>query len=385
MLEEIMKMLLGGIDAEKILGDAASRFYETVEEQKKEHLVLEELLDACATMEAYYQTASDPQRLDLMERDAVMGMQDDMEYDLQEAFDRVEDDVKHELLHGKPAARVREELKSAGILMAQRRQTEMPEDTVEEFYLEAFQRFDQLREHLMQIILDESPRNFYRQGEEKIQAYRQANGLLMDAKEFNDYYRDHLDQQRLMRLLSQKVYETIHFGQRYILEEAEEDAEDPAEDGYREENGEEEYEASQKDAVLVPAGDLDPEQFTFIYELMTEYTGRRVLASENEYGGEAYWTTYGDDFAELLGLFMIAQLENTIRYFCTEKAEEYDTFARMYHWSQEQRQNPETVLTCDKISYYLSDLQEKLWNEFTESKLMPIYEEGRQLAKKQEK
>ena len=100
-----------------------------------------------------------------------------------------------------------------------------------------------------------------------------------------------------------------------------------------------------------------------------------IPINENEYGDEAYWTTYADDFAELLGLFMIAQLENTIRYFANHRAVEYETFAKMYHWNQEQRENPEVVLTCDKISYFLAE--EALWNEFTESKLLTMYEAGR--------
>lgn len=385
MLEEIKQMLVGGIESEKLIQDAASRFYETIEEKKKEHPVLEQMLFTYDTVKDYFQSASSPETLDWDEREAVMDMQDDLEYYLQEAFDRVEDDVKHELLHGKPASKVQADMKAHGIIVDQRLgQGRITEDEVEEFYLEAFQQFDFLRQRLTEHIESQNPKLLFEHGKAQLDAYRQANGLLMDAKEFNEYYAEHLDHERLMNLLSQKLYETIHFGQRYILEEPveEEDEtwEEPDEDGKAED-----YEASQKDAVLVPDGDLTPERYTFVYELMAEYTGRRVLPSENEYGDEAYWTTYGDDFAEILGLFMIAQLENTIRYFVSQKPVEYDTFAKLYHWDQEQRENPEVILiTCDKISYYLSDLQESLWNEFTESNLQPIYERGQKLFQRKQ-
>lgn len=385
MLEQIKQMLVGGIESEKLIQDAASRFYETIEEKKKEHPVLEQMLFTYDTVKDYFQSASSPETLDWDEREAVMDMQDDLEYYLQEAFDRVEDDVKHELLHGKPASNVQADMKAHGIIVDQRLgQGRITEDEVEEFYLEAFQQFDFLRQRLTEHIESQNPKLLFEHGKAQLDAYRQANGLLMDAKEFNEYYAEHLDHERLMNLLSQKLYETIHFGQRYILEEPveEEDEtwEEPDADGKAED-----YEASQKDAVLVPDGDLTPERYTFVYELMAEYTGRRVLPSENEFGDEAYWTTYGDDFAEILGLFMIAQLENTIRYFVSQKPVEYDTFAKLYHWDQEQRENPEVILTtCDKISYYLSDLQESLWNEFTESNLQPIYEKGQKLFQRKQ-
>ncbi len=379
MLETIKNMLVGGVDSERILSDVSSRFYETIEDNKRNYRMLQQMLFEYDTLSAYFAAENDRDSLSLEEEDLLLDMKEDIEFYMQLAFDQVEDDVKHELLHGKAAMQLKEDVKSKGILLDQRLgRLQLTEDEVEELYIEAFQQFDFLRQRLIEHIFAQSPKAFYEHGKAREDAYREQNGLLMDAREFNEYYTEHLDKERLWKLLSQKVYDTIHYGQRYILEEPEEE-EDLGVELWQEESDEEDanYEASQKDAVLVPEGDLDPEKYTFVYELMAEYTGRRVLASENEYGDEAYWTTYGDDFAELLGLFMIAQLENTIRYFANHKAVEYETFAKMYNWNQEQRENPEVVLTCDKISYYLADLQEALWNEFTESKLMPIYTAGK--------
>ena len=378
MLDVIKNMLVAGVDSEKVMLDTAGRFYETIEDQKREHRLLEQMLFEYETLEAYFVAENDRESLSLDEEDLLLDMKEDIEFYLQLAFDQVEDDVKHELLHGKAATQLKEDVKAKGILMDQRLgRIQLTEDEVEELYIEAFQQFDFLRQRMADHIMTQSPKAFYEYGKAKEEAYRQQNGLLMDAREFNAYFVEHLDKERLWKLLAQKVYDTIHYGQRYVLEEPSAE-DDLGLEIWQEENEEESaYEASQKDGILVPAGDLEPERYSFVYELMAEYTGRRVMASENEYGDEAYWTTYADDFAELLGLFMIAQLENTIRYFANHRAVEYETFAKLYHWNQEQREDPEVVLTCDKISYYLADLQETLWNEFTESKLMPLYEAGK--------
>lgn len=379
MLDVIKNMLVAGVDSEKVMLDTAGRFYETIEDQKREHRLLEQMLFEYETLEAYFAAENDRESLSLDEEDMLLDMKEDIEFYLQLAFDQVEDDVKHELLHGKAAVQLKEDVKAKGILMDQRLgRIQLTEDEVEELYIEAFQQFDFLRQRMTEHIMTQSPKAFYEYGKAKEEAYRQQNGLLMDAREFNAYFVEHLDKERLWKLFAQKIYDTIHYGQRYVLEEPLEE-DDLGLEIWQEETEEEDsvYEASQKDGVLVPAGDLEPERYSFVYELMAEYTGRRVMASENEYGDEAYWTTYADDFAELLGLFMIAQLENTIRYFANHRAVEYETFAKLYHWNQEQREDPEVVLTCDKISYYLADLQEALWNEFTESKLMPLYEAGK--------
>lgn len=379
MLDVIKNMLVAGVDSEKVMLDTAGRFYETIEDQKREHRLMEQMLFEYETLEAYFAAENDRESLSLDEEDMLLDMKEDIEFYLQLAFDQVEDDVKHELLHGKAAVQLKEDVKAKGILMDQRLgRIQLTEDEVEELYIEAFQQFDFLRQRIAEHIMAQSPKAFYEHGKAKEEAYRQQNGLLMDAREFNAYFVEHLDKERLWKLLAQKIYDTIHYGQRYVLEEPLEE-DDLGLEIWQEETEEEDsvYEASQKDGVLVPAGDLEPERYSFVYELMAEYTGRRVMASENEYGDEAYWTTYADDFAELLGLFMIAQLENTIRYFANHRAVEYETFAKLYHWNQEQREDPEVVLTCDKISYFLADLQEALWNEFTESKLMPMYEAGK--------
>ncbi len=385
MVEQIKTLLVKGIDSEALLQEIASHFYETIEEKKKHHRIVAERLAQYVTLKDYFEKDWDP--LGLEDQEILQDMQDDIEYALEDEFDRVEDDVKHELLHGKLAALVKEDVKAKGFILSQQTgRRHLDENELEEIYLEAFTQFDFLRMHLSEYIQKQAPQEFYALGRQQIEAYRQEKGLLMDAKEFNDYYEDHFDKERLWDLFAHKIYECIHYNQHYILEEPEADADEEEEavfsSGTMAENEEETaYQADDKDAILVPDGDLSPDMFSFVYELMDEYNGRRVLPSENEWGEEAYWTTYRDDFAEILGLFMIAQLENTIRYFNEECPEQYDTLAHLYHWSLEDRKNPEVVLTtCDKISYFLTDMQEALWNEFSESELLPLYERGKNMA-----
>ena len=44
MLDVIKNMLVAGVDSERILLDTAGRFYETIEDNKREHRLLEQML-----------------------------------------------------------------------------------------------------------------------------------------------------------------------------------------------------------------------------------------------------------------------------------------------------------------------------------------------------
>ena len=213
----------------------------------------------------------------------------------------------------------------------------------------------------------------------------------MDEQDFNRYYLETFDKERLRELFAKKIFESIRYHSRYVLEStSDEEDELPAtpDDIFSVEDPEDLAEAmgndrTQDDGVLVAAGDLHPEDFSFVYELLTEYNGHRILPSDDEWSCEAYWETFGDEFSELLGEYMIAHLEETIRYFNEQRPADYATLARLYGWSRETRQNPEVILSsCDKISFFLSDLQEMVWEDLLEEDLMPLYEMGKALAQK---
>ena len=100
-----------------------------------------------------------------------------------------------------------------------------------------------------------------------------------------------------------------------------------------------------------------------------------------ELGDEAYWTTYQEDFQELMGLYLMNHLNQVIQELERERAEEYASFGKIFGMRAEQRRDPEEILQrCDKINYYLLELNENLWTEFTESRAMQFYQRGESLA-----
>ena len=113
MVEQIKTLLVKGIDSEALLQEIASHFYETIEEKKKHHRIVAERLAQYVTLKDYFEKDWDP--LGLEDQEILQDMQDDIEYTLEDEFDRVEDDVKHELLHGKLAALVKEDVKAKGL------------------------------------------------------------------------------------------------------------------------------------------------------------------------------------------------------------------------------------------------------------------------------
>ena len=120
---------------------------------------------------------------------------------------------------------------------------------------------------------------------------------------------------------------------------------------------------------------MSQDMFDYVYELMQEYTGRRVLPSENEWSDQAYWTTYQDDFQELLGFYILDHLENTMQRLEEERTKEYENFGRLFGLDKQDRGDPEQILShCDKINYYLTQLNEELWSEFTETKVKDLME-----------
>ena len=389
MLDDVKKLLTAGIDGPVLVSEIAEHFYETILDQKKDHPVFYERLSQYETMEEYL--GMDTSALSYDEKLIAGDLKDDIEYELQYQFDKVEDSVKSELIHGDSSREVLYEMKKKGIIP---RHPENPasyltEDSVEEFYLEAFQQFDMLRSNLYKRILASSAKDFYQQGEDKSNTYRKEHHLLMDERDFLNYYTENFDKERLWEILSRKIYQTIHYNSRYKMEdlnEEEDDREegstplvddDDAEDAYGQPDP---NQPSEDDIVLIPDGDMSPDDYTYVYELMNEYTGHRVLPTDDDRVTEAYWSVYQDEFGDLLTLYMIQVLEDTINYFSTQQEIKYDSLARFYHWNQEQRKAPSYILsTSDKISYALSDLQEKLWSDFSDSELMPLYEKGRKI------
>ncbi|MBQ4187339.1 MAG: hypothetical protein II642_05610 [Firmicutes bacterium] len=379
LLNKIKELLVAGINGEELIAEISSHFYESIEDARKEHPHLYERLDDYETLQDYFDMDTDG--LDYDETLMVDDLVDDIEYLLQFRFDVVEDSVKKDLIEGSMSAEVKKEMRAQNVVPMSGKLTE---DEVEEFYLEAFRQFDMLRARIYRMITENSPRGFYDQGRESIEEFKKSHHLLMDERDFLTAFQENLDKDNLKALLARRVYEVFHLHRRYRLEviDLSDEVPDPdEEEPETDEQSEWELPPDESEGVLEPIGDLDPAEFTFIYELMNEYTGHRVLPSDDDRVSEAYWSTYADDFSELLGMYMIDALEKTIRHLVNDLPIQYDSLAKYYHWNQEQRRDPEVILsTSDKISYALSDLQEKLWADFNESYLMPYFEQGKAIA-----
>ena len=385
MTEKIKELLIRGIDAEKLLGELSLHFAEELEGPLKASPALKAYMDRSKSLREFF-TAQD-ENLSEDDLDLLDDLNEDIDYELMYQFDLVEDAVKDDLLHGKLASEVRKDMRKGGIV-PMRPNEPFTEDEVEEYYVEAFRSFDEVRIRIYDGILDLSPAEFLQKGKDAREAFRKARGLSMDEQDFNRWYLETFDHERLDDVFARKIYDSIHFHSRYILESIAEDEEDEEDSPFGTDWNDEDSVTdfltktnAEEDGVLVAAGDLHPEDFTFVYELLSEYNGHRILPSDDPLTEQAYWETYADEFAEVLGEYMIMHLEETIEYFDTKRPADYGTLARLYGWSRESRKNPEVILTsCEKISFFLSDLQERIWGDFLEEKLMPLYVKGQKIA-----
>lgn len=387
MIEKVKQLLLSGIDGEALMNEISVHFYEMVEDTRKSVPKLFAAMNAYASLRDFFDMDTDGLSYDeILTLDDLM---EDIEYALQLRFDLVEDSVKKELIEGRSSQEVIREMKAEGIIPIGTGTKKLTEDEVEEFYMEAFQEFDEVRANIFRGILKLSPMEFYHKGEDAIEKQKKSKGLLMDERNFIDCFMTHFDKNELYRLFARRIYEAFHLHRRYQLEDFDmsDMPKDPDEDDYSDEYvSDEEMDRrlsapSESDGILEPVGDLDPVDYTFVYEFLGEYTGHRVLPSDDDRVEEAYWSTYSDDFGDLLGLFMIDALEKTIKDLNENQSLMYETLAKSYHWNKDQRTDPEVILsTSDKISFALSDLQENLWMDFNEADLMPYYQAGKKIA-----
>ncbi|MBO4888234.1 MAG: hypothetical protein J5589_07980 [Firmicutes bacterium] len=382
MTEKIKELLIRGIDAEKLMNELSLHFAEELEGPLEASPVLKEFMERCSDLRGFF--AAQDEDLSADELDLLGDLNEDIDYELMYQFDLVEDAVKEDLIHGKLSSDIRKDMRKGGIVPLHPGEP-FTEDEIEEYYVEAFRDFDAVRIRIYEGILDLSPAEFLQKGKDAREAFRKSRGLSMDEQDFNRYYLDTFDQERLQQVFARKIYDSIHFHSRYVLESFDEDDEESASSGpvWQDEEDETDLpgQAPEEDGVLVAAGDLHPEDFTFVYELLSEYNGHRILPSDDPLTEQAYWETYADEFAQVLGEYMIMHLEETIEYFDTKRPADYGTLSRLYGWSRESRKNPEIILSsCEKISFFLSDLQERLWGDFLEEELMPLYLQGQEIA-----
>ena len=357
MEQKIAALLREAVKPAELLDLIAGKFYEQLENNRETHRILLLMLNEYETFTDYFQAASE--ELTERDRELLADIQEDFIYQVETYFDEKEDEILKRLLAGQWARDIREDMKARGICPMQE---ELTEDEVETVYAGAFEEYDRLHFRFVEKLMSLSPKKAYEQGENAALEYRKKHRILFDEKDFIAAYHENFSRENLWKLLCERLEQTLKYGRHYVLCWDEED----------DEAGEDE-ERDEEIGVLEGQGDLSADMFEYVYELMQEYTGRRILPSENQWGDQAYWTTYQDDFQELLGFYILDCLELTIHKLDEERPREYESLARSCGLSAEERTDPEAVLLhCDKVNYYLTQLNEELWNEFTETKVKDL-------------
>ncbi len=356
MEEKIRSLLLDSVKPQELLTQIAVGFYERMEEVKNIHRTLALMLHEYESFTEYFRAENDV--LTEQEQDWLQDMQEDMIYQTEVYFDDREDRIMEALLVGKLAEEIKADLQKKGIVLLQ----DLSADEVESVYAKAFEQFDQLHFKFVERLFELSPRKAYEKGASETAEYRKKHHIVFDEKDFIEAYSKTFSKEGLWRLLRERLEQTMKYGRRYTLLWEELD-----------ELEEEQEEKDLEDGVLEPGDAFSNDMFGYVYELMQEYTGRRILPSENEWGEQAYWTTYQDDFQEIMGFFILDHFENTIRKLEEERTAEYSSFGRMLGLEKQQRMDPELVLArCDRVNYFLTGLNEELWNEFTETRIEDI-------------
>lgn len=355
MQEKIRKDLMENIDSAALMETIASGFYERILELKKLYPVFYSMLWEYDDFTAYFEAAAEDLNQD--QRVLLSDMKMAIEDEIDDAFDAAEDHVMEELQDSRWETQIREDFDKQGITLYPGAPPSA--DQIEELYVESYRAFDRFKEKFVNKVMSLSPKKAYAQGEKLAEDYRNERGIIFDEDDFLKLFDARLDQKRLSQLLSEKVEQVMRYSRHYKLEipeSSEEETDEELRDAY--------------DGVMSYDGDMRDQGFTFVSELMNEYTGRRVLAAENEWTDESYWTTYGEDFQDLILMYVEQELESLIRYMESERLSQYEAFARLCGLDEKRRKDAqEVLLACDKVNYGLAQRVEELWTAFCEQTL----------------
>ncbi len=357
LLEKLRKELIDAVDTHAVIDRIASDFYERIEELKKTDPVFHQMLWEYETFREYFKAENE--ELNDYQTILLQDMEMAVEDEIDDSFDAVEDRKMEELKLPEFKDTILKDLKEQGILLAPGQK--LTSDIIEELYRPAYEAYDAYKTKLYDRVRSLSPMKAYKRAETLKKQYRKDQGILFDEEDFLALYDERLEEERLMSLLMDRVKDVLRYNHHYILDISadplpEETDEGPQNDRY--------------DGVLVDDGDMRDQVYSYVSELMSEYTGRRILATENELSDESYWTTYGDDFQDMILSYVEARLEGEIRYLAEEKPEEWSAFQNLCKLSEEDCKDTDRfLLKCDKINYGLAQRVEDLWSRFCEKKL----------------
>ena len=360
LLEQIKKDLIDAVDTHAVIDRIASDFYERIEELRATDAIFYQMLWEYETFRAYFKAENETllSHQEILLKDMSMNLEDEID----DSFDQVEDRKMEELLLPDFRQDIMKDLHEQGITLAPK--TRLSSDIIEKLYEEAYRAFDAYKERLYQRVLDLSPMKAYERGKALKEQFRKDRGIRFDEEDFLSLFDDMLKKEHLMDVLKDKVREVLKYNRHYIL--ADVDPEEVVEDTLEPEN-------ERLDGVLTPDGDLKDQPYSFVSELMSEYTGRRILATENELSDESYWTTYADDFQDLILSYVEARLEEELRFLQSERAEDWTAFRTLCRLSDEEVKDTERfLLKCDKVNYGLAQRVDDLWQKLCQTPLKEI-------------
>ena len=360
LLDKLRKDLIDAVDTHAVIDRIASDFNDRIEELKATDRVFYQMLWEYETFREYFRAENE--ELTEYQRILLKDMEMALEDEIDDSFDAVEDRKMEELLLPEFRETIMKDLDEQGITLAPG--TRLSSDLIEELYRDAYMAFDAYKAKLLDRALSLSPMKACSRAKDLVAAYRKKEGITFDENDFLALYDQRLDEDHLMHLLADKVKDVLKYNRHYILDLSGESAE---------ETSEEEPSNDRYDGVLVEDGDMRDQVFTFVSELMNEYTGRRILAAENELSDESFWTTYGDDFQDLILSYVEGKLEAEIRYLAEERPEDWEAFCSHCRLSDEDRKDTERLLLkCDQVNYGLARRVENLWSSFCEKTMKEL-------------
>ncbi len=376
MEEEIYELLKGKINPDAILDDIAEMVYSAVKAESHMHpqltVKLQKYRSFAQLAEEYDETTTDEEEIILNE------LVDLIEQELDEVFDKAEDEVKDTLINGPLADVILADFRKKNVLTVQKRLTE---DQVEQMYVGAFRKYDRIKEQLSRKIKQLSPIRAYYRGEEVWNHTRRTENILMDDAELVDEYKKDLHPEVIQNALAQAFYRVIQFNRHYEAEGADEDDEEDDEFLPSDEEEDTENTDSQPE-ILIEAGDMRDQDYEYVYDLFDEYTGQRVYPMEEE-NQEAYWKTYGEEFYDLAEQGLTAQLAVTLVRLNETMPEKLQNFIQQYDIDPEDILNPERyVRETLEFQYFYEQLLTHLIDEFGSSKSDVVYQEGKAIQKK---
>lgn len=350
-----------------------SALFNLIDNNKATHPVLKLMLSEYETLSEYIEAKNDIESMSPSEKDMLLELFDDIEYYVDTEFSDAEDDCISELMSERWKTRIKAEMVRRGAITEE---TQLCEDNIEECFVEAFRDFDVLHKQTMELALTLNPKTLFEEAEEDNRAYRERHHIQFDESDFIEAYTDAFSKEGLYRLWKDRLMQVFQFGRHYELISEEDELWSDLPIGSEEEETEDENTLPAE--YLEDGGDLKKEDFTYVCEIMQEYTGRRVLPAEDDENGgfngqTAYFTTYADDFQELLSYFVLDTFEALVDRLSNENPRIWDSFGRYLGLDPQNRTESVAILDhSDRINYFLTNLIEKLWVDFTETKIEDV-------------